>query len=62
MSRCDDHDPLGLDEEAAHRFRAKRRWHLLTGIVEGTGFCQLPDSDKALHGDIPRGGVFFILS
>jgi hypothetical protein len=34
----DDHDPLGLDEETAHRFRAKRRWHLVTGIIESAGF------------------------
>jgi hypothetical protein len=29
---CDDH---GLD---AHRFRAKRRWHLVTGMIESGGF------------------------
>jgi len=40
----DDHDPLGLDEEAAHRFRTKWRWHLVTSIVESAGFYQLPDS------------------
>ena len=42
---------FGLDEEDAHRFRTNRRWHLVTGFVESAGFYQLPDSDKALHGD-----------
>jgi len=51
---CGDHDSFGLDEEDADRFRTNRRWHLVTGFVESAGFYQLPDSDKALHGDIPR--------
>jgi hypothetical protein len=58
---CDDHN-FGLNEEATHRFRTNRRWYLMTVIVERAGFYQLPDSDKVLHGDIPSGRRFSILS